>query len=317
MATNDDREDDVLLDSDEISEDLDADPFDGDESPGTWPGSSSVFVLHAKQPFEDWVRQLPHEPGPPQSIDLVMAFATPELPTLADADYWLAEHYEELFERFLLPWADGSHWPADRSFETFRSWFDILFSSDVEDMTDVGAERPVAQGASDLPEVTCAPLSLGEVRDRFLELPDESSLHVDIESGELFAFTDDELEAIESETNDELSDDDLQELRRAFDSGTLETIAHRRHLPMVDLMHDFAEQMEPGTLRNRLLNALQGRKPARRFNDAIDVAGLRPRWERWFRRAVAGLMAASLARLGIPCVDDLQPADPDPGQTDS
>jgi hypothetical protein len=272
-------------------------------------------VLRAKGPFEDWVRQLPHEPGPPQPIDLVMAFATPELPTLPDSERWLAEHYGEMFERFLMPWAESSEWPADRSFQLFQSWFDVAFSSEVEDMTDVGAEqRPEAE--NDMPEVTCAPLSLREVRDRFLELPDDGSVHVDIESGHFFTFTDDELEAIEADVDDDESDSDLRELRDAFDKGTLVTIAYRRHLPMMDLMHDFTEQMEPGTLRNRLRNALQGRRAARRFNDAVDVAGLRPRWERWFRRAVAGLMVISLVELGIPYVDDLGAAD-EPGPTDS
>jgi len=182
-------------------------------------------------------------------------------------------------------------------------------------MTDVGAELQRAEAKIDLPAVTCAPLSLGEVRDRFLELPDDGSLHVDIESGELFTFTDQELEAIESNMGGEVPDDDLREVREAFDAGTLETIAHRRHLPMVDLMHDFTEQMQPGTLKNRLLNALQSRRAASRFNDAIDAAGLRPRWERWFRRAVAGLMVVSLVDLGIPYVDDLEAADK-PARTD-
>ena len=314
MATDSDPDDHVLLDSDQISEDHDAEPFDDDAPPGTWPEYSSVFVLRAKRPFEDWVRQLPHQPGPPQPIDLVMAFATPELPTLADSERWLTDHYGEMFERFLMPWAEGSEWPADRSFQVFQLWFDVAFSSEVEDMTDVGAELQRAQAEIDLPVVTCAPLSLREVRDRFLELPDDGSLHVDIESGELFTFTDDELEAIESNMDGEVSDHDLRELRHAFDSGTLAMIGRRRHLPVPELMHDFSERMEPGTMRNRLLNALQGRRAVSRFNDAIDVAGLRPRWEQWFRRAVAGLMVVSLVDFGIPYVDDLEAADK-PGPT--
>jgi hypothetical protein len=314
MANDSDPDDNVLLDSDEISEDHDADPFDDDASLGTWPEYSSVFVLRAKRPFEDWVGHLPHKPGPPQPIDLVMAFATPGLPTLADSERWLAEHHSEMFERFLMPWADGSEWPVDRSFEVFQSWFDVAFSSEVEDMTDVGMERQHSATGAELPAVTCAPLSLSEVRDRFLDLPDDGSLHVDIESGELFPFTDDELEAIESNMDAEVADDDLRDLRDAFDKGTLVTIAYRRHLPMMDLMHDFTERMESGTLRNRLLNALQGRRAARRFNAALDVAGLRPRYERWFRRAVAGLMVISLVELGIPYVDDLGAAD-EPGPT--
>ena len=131
MATDDDPEDDVLLDSDEPSEDLDGDPFDDDASPRTWPEFSSVFVLRAKQPFEDWVRQLPEAPDELSPLDLVTAFATPELARASDADRWLAEHYEEMFERFLTAWAGPADWPVDRSFETFQSWFDVVFCADV------------------------------------------------------------------------------------------------------------------------------------------------------------------------------------------
>jgi hypothetical protein len=319
MAGNEDPDDDVLLDSDEAT-DASVEPFEDDEpAPGPWPEFSSVFVLRARQPFEDWVRQLPdHDETTLAPIDLILAFATPELPTQADADRWLEEHYEDMFERWLAPWAEKADWPAGRSYEMFRAWFDIVFSPAVEDMTDGGADEGADyEGAP--PEVACAPLSLREVRDRFLELPDDGSLHVDIESGELFAFTDDALDALESTTADDLevSDDELDVLQDAFDSGTIVTIAHRRQLPVVDLMHDFTEQMEPGTFRNRLLNALQGRRAERRFNDAIDMTGLRARWDRWFQRAVAGLMVVSLAGLGIPNVDDLEPEDPQSRRTDS
>jgi hypothetical protein len=254
-----DRDDEVLVDSDEAFDEVQSDHVEDDGSPGGWPGFSSVFVLRAKRPFEDWVRQLPDVPGELTPLDFVMAFATPELGTASDADSWLAEHYEEMFARFLTPWADEPDWPAHRSFETFQSWFDVVFAADVEDMTDVGAdEEEYAQDPP--PEVTCAPLSLREVRDRFLELPQDGSLHVDITSGELFTFTDDELDTIEGDVDDAESDAELRELRDALDAGTLEMLAHSRHLPLLDLMHDFTEQMDPGTLRNRLLNALQGRK---------------------------------------------------------
>jgi hypothetical protein len=321
MASDEDPEDDVLLDSDETSEDADTDPFANhdDEAPESWSEFNSVFILRARQPFEDWVRQLPDPPDPPPGPgDLIRAFLTPSLPTQAAADLWLAEHYDEMFECWLRSWADRSDWPADRSFRTFQAWFEVVFSSEVEDMTYEGGAGE--EDYATLPaEVTCAPLSLREVRDRFLDVPEDSSLHVDIESGELFAFTAAELDAIDAARTDdlEMSDADLETLQDAFDSGTLALIGHRSHLPLTDLMHDFAEQLEPGTLRNRLLNALQGRKARRRFNEAIDLAGLRRRWERWFRRAVAGLMAATLTTLGIPYVDDLESVDTEPEPADS
>ena len=276
-------------------------------------------MLRAKQPFEDWVRQLPHGPGPPEPIDLVTAFATPELPTQADADRWLAEHYEDMFERLLMPWAEMACWPADRSFATFQAWFDIVFAPNVDDMRDEGADDEDADYAHAWPEVTCAPLSLREVRERFLELPEDGSLHVDIESGELFAFTDEELDAIDVDMAEDLEMPraELEALQDAFDSGKLAEIAQRRHLPLVDLMQDFVAMLGPGSVKNRLANALQGRKAERRFNDAIDLARLRPRWDRWFRRAVAGLMAISLVQLAIPYVDDVEPGDTEPARIDS
>ena len=118
MTEHRDRKDDALLNADEESgaEAPDArDPFEAlDEE----PDFSSVFVLGAKKPFEDWVQGLEGSPAgwTVLPIDRYQAVLTPGLPTQAIADSWLQQHYGEIFIRQLEAWTeDESEWPADRS----------------------------------------------------------------------------------------------------------------------------------------------------------------------------------------------------------
>src|SRR5215204_4029304 len=175
MTDDDDPED-------ELRRDESQDPGEFDNG---WVDFTSVFVLRGRGPFQDWARQIVGEGADwtlPE-IDRCRAYLTPELPTQLDADRWLRQNYGEIFARELVVYVeDEAQWPPDRSFETFLAWFEVIFSPTLDDMSesDVAAvRRPAA----------CAPLSLRHVRAEFLRLPADGSLHVDIDSGELFAWT--------------------------------------------------------------------------------------------------------------------------------
>ena len=262
---------------------------------------ASAFMLCPRQPFIDWVRSVGGlgEDWTLPAISRWSAYLTPELPRQVDADRWLQENYAELFERELEPWAaDQAHWPTDRSFEMFLAWFDVMFSPTVDDMRDTDVpERPAS----------CDPVSLRQVLTHFLQLPHDGLLYVDISTGELFAWTDDEVTAIHAGDADSFGvpTEDMRELQEVFASESLAEIAHRADVDNPATMIAFARTVESPTIRNRLMNALQSKKGSRRFVEALDVAGLRHRWSAWFEREAADTLRESLQARGVPFTDDL------------
>jgi len=265
---------------------------------------SSVFVLGARKPFADWVQGLEGSPAgwTMRPIDRYQAVLTPELPTQAAADAWLQQNYPEIFVRQLEAWTeDESEWPADRSFDTFLAWFDVMFAPSVDDMRDRESQRLV----------TCAPLPLARIREEFLQLPLDGRLFVHIETGELFAWTDQEIEAIHAgnAASLDISDDDMRDLQEVFASESFVEIVERTDVDNVETMAAFANTVDSPAIRNRLLNTLQGRRAHRRFRDAIDVAGLRHRWNTWFERTVTDALRDFLADAGVPFVDDVERAE--------
>jgi hypothetical protein len=266
---------------------------------------ASAFMLCPRQPFLDWVRSVEGlgEDWTLPAISRWSAYLTPELPRQVDADRWLQENYAELFERELEPWADQAQWPTDRSFEMFHAWFDVMFSPTVDDMRDTEVpERPA----------TCDPVSLRQVLTHFLQLPHDGLLYVDISTGELFAWTDDELTAIHAGDAESFGvpTEDMRELQEVFASESLAEVAHRADVDNPATMIAFARTVESPTIRNRLMNALQSKKGSRRFVEALDVAGLRHRWSAWFEREAADTLRESLQARGVPFTDDLAEAPP-------
>ena len=296
MTDDDDFEDERRLD--------DAESEEPDELYDPWADLRSVFVLGAREPFEHWARQVLEEDAgwTLSPIDRYQAVLTPELPRQSDADSWLRENYAELFERQLEVYIeDEAQWPPDRTFETFLAWFDVIFSPTVVDMSD-----------SDLQAVrrpaTCPPLSLRHVRAEFLQLPIDGSLHVDIDSGELFAWTDDELDAIQAGdiTGLGISAEDMRALQDAFASESRVEIAHRSDVENMQSMVTFAATVDSPAIRNRLVNALEARKARRRFYEAIEIAGLRHRWSAWLKNFATQTLREFMEARGVPFVDDVE-----------
>jgi hypothetical protein len=304
MADERDSDDDAPLDEGE-DDDME---LDGWDDTGVEPhlDFASVFVLCARQPFEDWARSLEGH-GPDwtlQPIDRCTAVVTPELLRQVDADEWIRQNYAEVFERQLEPWTvEEAQWPSDRSLDTFLAWFDVVFAPTIDDMRDV--ERPVRSA-------TCDPLSLRQVLAEFLQLPVDGSLYVDISTGELFAWTDDELTAIHAGDAEGFGvpADDMRELQEVFASESLVEIAHRADVDNPGTMIAFARTVESPTIQNRLLGALQAKKAPRRFAEAIDVAGLRHRWSAWLESVAADTLREFMEARGVPFVDDLEAEPP-------
>jgi hypothetical protein len=282
----------------------DAESDGADELDNAWADFTSVFVLRAREPFEHWARQVLEQNADwtLPAIDRCHAVLTPELPGQSDADSWLRHNYGELFARQLEIYIeDEAQWPPDRSFETFLAWFEIIFAPTVDDMSDSGVPA-VRQPA------TCAPLSLRHVRAEFLQLPAEGSLHVDIDSGELFAWTDDELDAIQEgdATALELLPEDMRALQDAFASESRVEIAHRADVENVDTMAAFVATVASPAIRNRLVNALEAKKAQRRFKEAIEIAGLRHRWSAWLEHLATETLREFMEARGVPFVDDVE-----------
>jgi hypothetical protein len=290
--------DDADPDEDDPNDD---DPDDDDPYPLSDLDFASAFMLCAREPFEEWVRGV-EGLGPDWTLPLLSrctAFITPELPRQEDADSWLQRHYAELFERQLEPWTDDeAQWPSDRSFETFLAWFDVVFSPNVDDLRDAHLPERTA---------TCDPLSLRKVLAEFSRLSPDGSLYVDIATGELFAWTDDELTAIHAGDAERFGvpPEDMRELQEVFASESLVEIGHHADIDNVGTMLEFARTVESPTIQHRLMNALDSKKWPRRFAEAVDVAGLRHRWSAFREQVTLVMLRAFLDARGVPFVDDL------------
>lgn len=260
----------------------------------------SAVILRPRAPFLDWVRQ--HLPDESVTVDheaaRPVAAVTPDLPRVEDQEAWLRQFSSELFSRQLEAWAGEEHWPADRSLEALRTWFEVEFAAAVDDLRALQAR----------PEVTCGPVSLQELVDEFQMILEQGALFVDVSSGTVLALSEPELEAIESGDADALGipEADLETMRRAYHSPSLVELMTRHDFDELAVMEAFAASQPIAAIRNRLLDALRGRKPFRRFKDAADAAGIREQWFAWRDAALAEIVKVFLDDLQIPYVDDLR-----------
>jgi len=102
-----------------------------------------VLIVKPKQPFLRWAKNLP-DPG---NITLerlredTTAYLLPEYEADQDRDALLGELYDEIFEEQLRGWwTDESTYPANRTLQKFREWFDVEFHSMVLDLGDSDLE---------------------------------------------------------------------------------------------------------------------------------------------------------------------------------
>ncbi len=88
-----------------------------------------VAIIKPKQAYLDWATSLPDQTDPVTLEELrtdCTAILIPELDDPGEVEDWLADQYPQIFEMELAAWYhDPDVWPTNRSFQTFREWFDI------------------------------------------------------------------------------------------------------------------------------------------------------------------------------------------------
>ena len=100
----------------------------------------AVAVIKPRQPYLDWAKSIP---GPADDITLgelrtdCTAILIPDFDDPAEAEAFIAAIAVDLFELELDAWdRDPQAWPEDRSYRTFREWFDVEIHSIVLDASD-------------------------------------------------------------------------------------------------------------------------------------------------------------------------------------
>ena len=103
----------------------------------------SVLIIKPRQPFADWLKQLPGTPA----VDLAElrgngnAVLIPNVDDVEPADF-LASHFESLFSAELADWCeDESLWPTPLSATLFMDWFDLDIHAVLTDMVSAPLER--------------------------------------------------------------------------------------------------------------------------------------------------------------------------------
>lgn len=97
-----------------------------------------VITVKAKQPFFDWLKNLPETAG--MTLDELnedgIAYLLPEVDD-DDLETILPQCFDLIFEEELTGWrTDEKTWPAVRDLATFQSWFDVQLRSIVIDLVD-------------------------------------------------------------------------------------------------------------------------------------------------------------------------------------
>jgi len=261
-----------------------------DEEPPWFDDYVSALVLVPREPFIAWARRtVPDEANPPETVVVI----TPELLTAEHRTRWLEQHHGRVFAEQLRPWTeDEAAWPADRSVSAFREWFDLSWVPVCDDFSHL----PLA------PPVECGPVLLAALRDEFESLTDGSQLFLDVASGEMVSFAPSELEAIDRDDPGPLgiTADALADMRRLYETESLIPLPSPSQPTTLALMQGFADDVRAPAIRNRLLNALESKKPTRRFFEAIDASGLRKPWTAYWQRTILEAMRGTLERFGVP-----------------
>jgi hypothetical protein len=252
----------------------------------------SALVLRPRPPMISWARKV----APDATDDQLSAPAVALIPRLrheADLDRWLEQFHETLFEEQFAAWTlQDSEWPSGRSLGMLREWFDIELVTVLDDFTDLHAR----------PEVTCDPVPLDLLVDATEALPEGGMLYVDLRSGAVVGLSRGDLEALDSDDPSRFggTGEEFDSVLRRLDAETLVPVLAEEEIDSIDVMRWFAGNAKIAGIRNRLLDALAGKKPYRRFRDALDAAGLRKSWREFRRGVIASMLVDLLDDYRIP-----------------
>jgi hypothetical protein len=262
--------------------------------------ASSAIVLHPKQPFTDWRREVfPNDSSDDDEPFGPVVVIIPEFDRKSDALEWLRENCAPVFEFELTQWTgDDAVWPPDRSWPVFSEWFDVTVALNVHDSSDLNP--PPA-------EIDCPPVSLEQIVEELENLPQDGTLFLDLNTGGLVMLSDDQLDAVSGDEDDSYADRPagwqtvVASARDAFSEDRYLELENPFLLDDGPLMEAFAATVQaPPSVVNRLRDALRGRRASQRFLQVVDRAGLRHRWADFTRDAVTETMRVWLQEMGIP-----------------
>ena len=278
-------------DDDDLPPDLTDEEFDAYDDVDE-PLQKSALVLRPRDSMLSWVREVAPEAGEDQRSASVVALI-PRLRPGPELDRWLEQFHETLFQEQFAAWTpEESKWPADRSLQTLREWFDIEFVPLPDDFTDL------YPGV----EATCDPVPIDLLVDATEELPEGGMLYVDVQTGAVVGLNRDDLGALDDGDASRFggTEEEFDSLVRRIEAGTLVAVLGEEEVDDVDIMHFFAENAKIAGVRNRLLDALASKKPERRFKEVLDAAGLRKSWREFRRGVIASMLVDLLDDYRIP-----------------
>ena len=129
-------------------------------------------------------------------------------------------------------------------------------------------------------------VSLREIVEELDALPDEATLYLDRETGELYALGDEEAGLVEDGSAEELPDwlrDEVPKIRVVLASERWLSLPTRFDVHEWAIMDEFARSLEDPDLGDELRAAIRGRGAFRMFKDAVSPP-----------RRAAGLVSASV-----------------------
>jgi len=99
-----------------------------------------ILIVKKKQPYLDWVRNLPY---PDYEVTLQRlntdssAYLIPLFDDLRETEGFIQRHYKVIFEHELSGWHLGKQdWPQKRTYREFQRWFDIEIHSMTLDLVE-------------------------------------------------------------------------------------------------------------------------------------------------------------------------------------
>ena len=157
-------------------------------------------------------------------------------------------------------------------------------------------------------KVVAVVVSLRKVVEELEILPDEATLFLQPDTGQLCAVGDEEAALVEDGRTDELPDwlaDELPAIHEILAAEHWLPLPTRFDIHEWAIMDAFARSRDDPDLSDELLAAIHGRGAFRVFKDAVYRRGVQQEWYRFRDEAVADIAAAWLDERGIAYTRDL------------
>jgi len=151
-------------------------------------------------------------------------------------------------------------------------------------------------------------VSLRRIVEELGVLPEEATLYLDRESGQLYALGDEEAALVEDGRGDELPDwlrDELPTIREVLDSDRWLSLPTRFDVHEWAIMDEFGRSVADPELAEELVAAIHGRGAFRAFKAAVHRRRVEQEWYRFRDAALADIAAQWLDVHGIAYARDL------------